>query len=850
MRALGSSRGAALGRSGRRVGEPLATRHGARPLLPAVWVALLLSACPNQDNRPPLLDFVGDQLVAIRDGLRLPLSGSDPDGDPLGFEVAGLPGDAQIVPSSATESLLYWNPLASDTEPGGRTYDLTVTVNDGRGGSASERFTLTVYSEQGAPRFELPTGVVVNLAEDDGLSLIVGVKDDDSVDVSIALIEGPEGAKLQSAGPKSSYFHWAPSAQQRDVVVHRALFGAQDETHDAVTHELTIVLLNTEDAAGCDGTPPTIKHTVPADSLLTSPATVELSAEVVDGESGISTVQIEWRLGELTAGDPIIAELSAPESGTSYVAELDLGAIDQAGQLLHYALVATDNDDATGTGCDRVTRSPKSGWHTVAVYPDTSPAGTCADDEYEPDSQLADAPLLAAGLYAGRRICGQDLDFAQVDAAPLANVTAQVVRTPAHGAMVLRLRDQEDIVVDVADGDEPTLTVAAGGSGPYTVEVEGLGPKPQLSYMLVLTAEEAPCAPDPWEPNDSVADATSGVTDGALTGSMICPGDADWFRFDLGSGETLTVSTLFEHAYGDLDAELFAADGLTLLEASNGQTSIETVSHTAVGAAQTVFLRVSGHQGVGNGYTLSVQRAESGVECDDDILAGNVAWSSAVILFQGVYQNLEACPATPDWFEMELNGGETVNLLVETAPDDDIEIRVYDDPTGAALVTVTPDANGLTWGSVVAEGGKLFYEIGTSSGAPVGYTLLQDVEDPAGPCPDDRYEPNDTEQQATTVSPGVHTWLRLCGMSDEDVFRMVDVPPFATLSVLTAHAPGQGFTDIVIVGPNGSIVADVLDLGDGAEVSILAESAGSYRVYVRPYDVGDALPYDLAILVD
>jgi len=835
-----------------------------RPVLPrfeqvACQLGLAVSllwpvGCAEADNRAPTLDFLGNQSIQVSDGLRLPLTGSDPDGDVLTFTVSGLPDSAEVVPSTASEALLYWNPLASDTEPGGKTYDVTITVDDGRGGSSSAQFALTVYAESGEPTFDLPAGIVVNLATDDDLALIVGVKDVDSVDVAVALVEGPDGAKLQSAGPKSAYFHWQPTEEQRKIVVHRAVFAAQDEIHGAVTHELTIVLLNAEDAAGCDGTPPTVKHLVAGDSVLAAPAVLDLAAEVVDGESAISSVRVEWQLDTVdSAQEPSVTTMAVPDGGAAFEASLDLGTLPDGGALLHYAIIARDNDDATGSGCDRETRSPKSGWHTVAVYPDTGPAGACVDDAGEPDSTRGTAPGLAPGLYPGRRICGQDKDYARIEASPVAFVTASVLRQPEHGQVIVRLLDAQGTAVDTADdAAAPSLTVTAGGAGPYTVEVEGTGPKPQLSYMLLLTAEEAACEADLWEPNDGVAEATTDVGDGVLTGPLICPGDVDWFRLNAAAGEVVTVVAAFEHAYGDLDLELLASDGTTVIAASSGQTSSETVAYDAnVSGAGTFYVRVFGHEGVGNGYTLSVTREQAGVTCDEDLLEGNLSWGSAAALFQGVYQNLTACPGAPDWFRLEVNGGETVSVLVEASAGDDVRVRIYDDPTDSALTTATPDAAGLVLASVVIDTpGPVFYEVESLGGLPVDYNLLQDLEDPAGACLDDRYEPNDTPEEAPVLEPGIHTWLRLCDMEDDDHFRVLDVPPFATLEILTSHAFTGGYTDIVVTNPNGEVIADVLDLGSGADASILAELPGTYRLHVKPFDVEAALPYDLAVLVD
>ncbi len=208
------------------------TRRAPAPsaaLAPLLALALAFGGCAD-DNRAPSLALLLDQQVVVGETLRVVLTASDPDGDRLTFGVRGLPKGAQVTPRAAQEAVLVWSPLITDTQPGGRRYELDVEVDDGRGGKASQRVGLVAYPTFGVPTFDLPAGVVLNLAEDDALELLVEVKDDDSTEVDLQMTEGPAGARLQLADKKIAHFYWEPDDEQRKVAVHRAIFSARDES--------------------------------------------------------------------------------------------------------------------------------------------------------------------------------------------------------------------------------------------------------------------------------------------------------------------------------------------------------------------------------------------------------------------------------------------------------------------------------------------------------------------------------------------------------------------------------------------------------------------------------------------
>lgn len=823
--------------------------HARRPLIHALALLALpfaAAACAD-DNRAPALGLLSDQQVIVGEQLTLTLVASDPDGDRVTFAASGLPPDATIAQRGVAEAVLSYSPLITDTQPGGRRYDVTVEASDGRGGVARQTFGLLVFPAFGVPTFGLPQGVVLNLAQDDALSLLVQVKDDDSTRVDITLDEAPEGARMQEAGPKEALFYWRPDDAQRQVTVHRAVFTARDESHAPVEHVLTLVLLNGEPQSGCPGNPPTVVHAPPADQALNGAFEVSLDAR--DRESQVQSAVVHW-----TRGDPRGAYtatlLERPGgAGATWVGEVDVGAAPAGGALVHYYLTATDNDDPRGVACDQTARVPKVGWFTAAVYPFGRGDVTCVDDVAEPDGGLGLAPTLGPGVWPGRRLCGADVDVARIALPQAAAVTASVRWEPAHGAPSLRLLDASGAPIATAavvGHGELAAAVPAGDAGELYVEVGASASLTRLSYALEITVDPVACANDAFEPNDAPAAATP-LPAGVHPDLVLCRGDRDVFRVGAVAGEPLRLSAAFDHRYGDLDLELLAGDGATLLEAAATEKSVEVIEHTPQ-ASGDLYLRVRGVDGARNAYTLSIVAPEGGpATCPVDALGDNRTSDAAIVLFSGVYEGFIVCDGAPDWFAVDVNGGETLDVLAETDAAGEPTIAVYEDPQGAPVAESVVEAGYVAVSWARGDAGRLYYRVSTGV-ERADYALLQEITDPPGACEPDRFEPNGAGQ-AAPLDDGVTTWLRLCGPDDVDAFALT-VAPFTLITAITGHAPNVGFTDLRLLGPDGTELSAAIDPRDGAYLEVLAEQGGTYTLLVEPFEVAVGLGYDLAVFLD
>ena len=152
-------------------------------------------------NRPPVLAPVGDHQVWEGETLNFELVASDADGDALTYGVEGQPGGSTLV-----ERLFQWTPVRGEAG----TYEVTFTVNDGKGGTDREIITITVEKTNQAPVLA-PIGDQ-QVEEGATLTIELVVSDADGDELSFQVEGQPDGASL--AGDT---FTWVPTGEQAGI---------------------------------------------------------------------------------------------------------------------------------------------------------------------------------------------------------------------------------------------------------------------------------------------------------------------------------------------------------------------------------------------------------------------------------------------------------------------------------------------------------------------------------------------------------------------------------------------------------------------------------------------------------
>ena len=162
-------------------------------------------------NQVPVLADIGDQTIAEGRTLTIPLVGSDADGDALTYSVEGEPTGASLL-----EQTFSWTPSYSQSGE----YEVTFTVEDGRGGIDRETIAITVKNTNREP--ELAAIGDQTVAGGHTLTITLAGNDADG-DVLIYTVENnPSGSSLSG-----TTFTWQPSDKEGGM--YQVTFRVEDE---------------------------------------------------------------------------------------------------------------------------------------------------------------------------------------------------------------------------------------------------------------------------------------------------------------------------------------------------------------------------------------------------------------------------------------------------------------------------------------------------------------------------------------------------------------------------------------------------------------------------------------------
>jgi hypothetical protein len=193
------------------------------------------------------------------------------------------------------------------------------------------------------------------------------------------------------------------------------------------------------------------------------------------------------------------------------------------------------------------------------------------------------------------------------------------------------------------------------------------------------------CDADRFEPNgsphepDGVTLGASEVGSGTFPELFACVGDDDWYRITLDEGDALNAEITFDRLRGDLDLELYEADGQTLIAESSSLRGEESVtifrSVTSADYLLRVFLKPSDEVNLATEYQLNIDVGPSQT-CGDDGFEPNASAEEAALLPDGIH-DLVVCPGGEDWFRFQIPAGNIVSYQVTTGFDN-VEMSLFD----------------------------------------------------------------------------------------------------------------------------------------------------------------------------
>lgn len=802
---------------------------------PLTLLAFLFTVGCAEENRAPTLSFIEDMNVVVGDEVQVFLIGSDADGDLLQFSLEEAP-DGALLQQEGNQALFRWAPLITQAETGGKSYPIRIRVTDPTGAFASQNVTVTAYFEGGVPKFLTPSGFVINLAVENNVAFLVEVKDDDDVTVTLSMLEAMEGALFQQVSGKVASFYWKPTdSQVKESSFWSILVTANDGIHPVVQYPISIVLVN-GNSDSCPGTPPSIQHVALGDQHGPSPYMV--TATATDAESGIDSMILYWKSQE--ASTYLEVPMQEVDNGVYSAAIQSTPIPGSQASVFLYKLVASDNDDVTSSACDHEVSIPKAADLAFVAYGPDDPDG-CKEDAYEPNETAYTASPLPEGIHAALRNCGGD-DWFAVDVPDGRSLVATLNAEPEHGELSLGITTEFGgplkeapfgATQEIHYGPVTQLT-------PLRIRVQA-EEEVSMTYSLQLKLAEGGCEPDILEPNDGLLEAKS-VGNGTFENLLICPGDQDWFAFDLQAGEHLKLDLLFDQASGDLDLILFESDGLSAISSAITITSNEVLEFDSY-LPTTVYAVVLGFGANSNDYSLKADLTDQAEGCSDDILSPNQSLLTGKVITEGLWSGLMLCPNTSDYLTYTLNGGETVVATVTPGISGTLPALSILNGNGETL----PGPMGTTSNEVAAEAvagsaGPIYVRVQSLSDTALPYSLDLQVKDPGTSCNSDRLEPNDNLATAKEVEGEITTHLTLCQNDDDWLFTEVNL--YDSIEVRAKFDDHLASLNISLVAINGTVLETKSAVGSEAYLSYFAEEAGAY--YIRIFgNTGVPLSYDL-----
>ncbi|MFQ5596391.1 MAG: DNRLRE domain-containing protein, partial [Anaerolineae bacterium] len=206
-----------------------------------------------------------------------------------------------------------------------------------------------------------------------------------------------------------------------------------------------------------------------------------------------------------------------------------------------------------------------------------------------------------------------------------------------------------------------------------------------------------PACPDPYEPNETFADAWP-VSAGAYQAYICEPGDQDWFSIDLLRHQELHVS-LYELPH-DYDLELYDPRGVLMASSRNGGTTSESIEFRdpeMTGAHRVRVFGVAGAFDPDKTYALKLEPGATPTPrpptatpvptptCTHDRFESNDTFAEAAEIEVGVSQyGLYICPrGDQDWFRFDVSPGQQIDVDLYNLPEN--YMLAIADPSGAIV---------------------------------------------------------------------------------------------------------------------------------------------------------------------
>jgi subtilisin family serine protease len=303
------------------------------------------------------------------------------------------------------------------------------------------------------------------------------------------------------------------------------------------------------------------------------------------------------------------------------------------------------------------------------------------DDSLEDNDTLATATTMGTTQKFPAVAC--DNDYYAFDVFAGDTIDVDIFFTHAQGNLQLQLYGPGGGVVasSTSSNNNESISYTATTGGTYTARIYGASGATN-KYRFELSAAGTYCPPDDgYENNDTQAAATP-VAMGDSLQAAACSNDDDWFELPLDIYQTVAVDVLFSHSVGDIDVEIYDANGDFLFDSTSASDN-EQIVFTSLGD-DVFYIRVYGWEGAQNRYQMNL--VPDANRCLDPYEKNDNSGDAAGIT---VGDAISAIGCDDDWYSFTVPAGATITAdlyFTDSLADLDLELRA---PNGSLLDSST-----------------------------------------------------------------------------------------------------------------------------------------------------------------
>lgn len=430
--------------------------------------------------------------------------------------------------------------------------------------------------------------------------------------------------------------------------------------------------------------------------------------------------------------------------------------------------------------------------------------------------------------------------------------------------------------------DDETVSAVAMTNGTYYIHTFGSGSTDYEFDVEITGVDEG----DRESLNHNIDSALT-IPEGTYNG--LIGGQEDYYGIEVNTGEAITASVNFDHAEGDVEAELIGPDN-SVLDTSTSTSDGESVSATA-STAGTYYLYIyrSSIESDATEYTFTIETPEAPDNNHhyEYVSTDGITWDEAFErASQRSHQGMQGYLATITteqeneyvasmvsqraWIgasdarsegtwrwvtgpEGQEAGGDGRHFFTQTSSSSGIE---YNGETPGGGVTV--DGNFANWSSTEPnnlnnEDYAHYYPSGdwndnqeyqddVVTGFVVEYGGLEDTPS------NDRNEPNDDRDTATQIQPRPIDDLQI--VDGEADYYAFNVEAGSSIESQISFDHSEGDLDLRLENPDGQVIDRSYSVSDGESVSASrVDQTGTYYIHVYGFG-GASANYDLDVDVD